>query len=95
MPDLSVRVKLPDVSSHPDGGVCKSECWNSFGKDLVVGTEWQEVVVTFSELAQQPNWGNPRPPAISIEKIRNIEWAVNQGVEFDVVVDDIHFIECA
>jgi hypothetical protein len=94
-PDLSVRLKFPDVSSHPDGGLCKSECWNSFGKDLVVGTEWQEVVVTFSELGQQPNWGNPRPPAISVEKIRNIEWAVNQGVEFDVVVDDIHFIECA
>jgi hypothetical protein len=93
--ELGVRVKLPDVSSHPEGGLCKNECWNSFGKDLVVGAEWQEVVVTWHELSQQPNWGNPRPPAITVGKIRNIEWAVNQGVEFDVVVDDIHFVECA
>jgi hypothetical protein len=92
--DLGVRLKLPDVSSHPDGGLCTSECWNSFGKYLVVGPEWQEVVVTWSELGQEPNWGNPRPPAITVAKIRNIEWAVSQGVEFDIVVDDIHFIEC-
>ena len=85
---------LPDVNSHPDGGLCKSECWNSFGKDLVVAPGWQDVVVTFNELFQQPNWGNPRPPSISVDRIRNVEWAVNQGVEFDFVVDDIHFLEC-
>jgi hypothetical protein len=92
--ELSVRLKLPDVSSHPNGGLCKSECWNSFGKDLIVGPDWRRVVVTWNELGQQPNWGNPRPPAISVDKIRNIEWAVNQGVDFDVEVDDIHFVVC-
>jgi endoglucanase len=91
----SVRVKLPDVNTHPDGGVCKTGCWNAFGKELSVGPEWQNVVITWSELAQQPDWGAPRPPAITVGKIKNIEWAVNQGVEFDIVVDDIQFIECA
>jgi len=93
-PNLAVRVKLPDVNSHPDGGLCKTDCWNSFGKDFTVGTGWQEVVVLFSELAQQPGWGNPRPPSVTTSKLKNIEWAVNQGVDFDFFVDDIRFIEC-
>jgi hypothetical protein len=93
-PNVNVRVKLPDVSTHPEGGVCTAGCWNSFGKDLVVGAEWQDVVVTWNELGQQPNWGDPRPPAITVGKIKNIEWAVNQGVEFDVFVDDVRFVEC-
>jgi hypothetical protein len=93
-PNLNVRVKLPDVSSLPEGGLCSAGCWNSFGKELVVGPEWQDVVVTWSELSQQPDWGDPRPPAITVSKIKNVEWAVNQGVEFDIVVDDIHFVEC-
>ncbi len=93
-PNFNVRVKLPDVSSIPDGGLCKTACWNSFGKELIVGPEWQDVVVTWSELSQQPDWGEPRPPAVTVGKIKNIEWAVNQGVEFDLVIDDVHFIEC-
>jgi len=92
--NLNVRVKLPDVNTHPDGGVCKTGCWNAFGKELVVGPEWQNVVVTWAELGQQPDWGAPRPPAITASKLKNIEWAVNQGVEFDIVIDDIDFIEC-
>ena len=93
-PNVNVRLKLPDVSTHPEGGVCSKGCWNSFGKELVVGPEWQDVVVTWGELSQQPDWGDPRPPAITVGKIKNIEWAVNQGVEFDLVVDDIRFVEC-
>jgi hypothetical protein len=93
-PNASVRVKLPDVSTIPDGGLCKTSCWNSFGKDLVVGTEWQDVTVTWGELSQQPGWGNPRPPSVSSGKLKNIEWAVHQGVEFDFSVDDIRFVEC-
>jgi hypothetical protein len=93
-PNTSVRVKLPDVSTIPDGGLCGTTCWNSFGKDLVVGAEWQDVVVKWSELAQQPGWGNPRPPSVSVDQLKNVEWAVNQGVEFDVVIHDVRFVEC-
>jgi hypothetical protein len=93
-PSTAVRVKLPDVNTVPDGGACKSTCWNSFGKDLVVGPDWQDVVVLWGDLAQQPDWGNPRPPSVTTSQIKNVEWAVNQGVEFDVAVDDVHFVEC-
>jgi hypothetical protein len=93
-PNLNVRVKLPDVNTHPDGGACTTGCWNSFGKELIVGTEWQVETLLWSDLAQQPDWGSPRPPAITPSKIKNIEWAVYQGIEFDFMVDDVQFIEC-
>jgi len=93
-PNFNVRVKLPDVSSHPDGGVCTAGCWNSFGKELMVGTAWELVTLLWSDLAQQPDWGDPRPAAITPSKIKNIEWAVYPGVDFDVVIDDVHFLEC-
>jgi len=93
-PNTNVRVKLPDVSTIPEGGLCGTSCWNSFGKELMVGPEWQDVVVTWTELAQQPGWGNPRPPSVTVSKVKDIEWAVNQGVDFDIVVDDVRFVEC-
>jgi len=93
-PNFNVRVKLPDASSHPDGGLCKAECWNSFGKELMVGTNWELVTLLWSDLAQQPDWGIPRPDSITPSKIKNVEWAVYPGVEFDISVDDLHFIEC-
>jgi hypothetical protein len=93
-PNSNVRLKMSDVASHPDGGLCTKECWNSFGKELVVGTDWQSVTLLWSELAQQPDWGVPRPAQITPSKIRDVEWAVYPAPEFDFWVDDIHFVQC-
>jgi len=89
-----VRVKLPDVNTVPDGGVCSSGCWNSFGKDIPAETEWREVKVLFSELRQQDGWGDPRPPSLATAKVKGLEWAVDKGQEFDVWIDDVQFIDC-
>jgi hypothetical protein len=93
-PNANVRLKLPDAASHPEGGQCSKECWNAFGKELIVGTEWQSVTLMWSELTQQPDWGIPRPPAITPGKLKDIEWTVYPGQTFDFWVDDIHFVEC-
>jgi endoglucanase len=93
-PNFNVRVKLPDGASHPDGGLCKTQCWNAFGKELILSTEWQDVTLTWSELTQQSDWGEPRPPSIDPKKLKNVEWAVYPGVEFDLTIDDVHFLEC-
>lgn len=93
-PNSNVRLKLSDAASHPEGGLCTNECWNSFGKELIVGTEWQSVTLMWSELTQQPDWGHPRPPLITSSKLRDAEWTVYPSPEFDFWVDDIHFIEC-
>jgi hypothetical protein len=90
---LNVRLKLPDAASLPEGGLCK-ECWNSFGKELILTSEWQDVALQWSELTQQPDWGVPRPPQINPAKLKNAEWSLYPGVEFDFNVDDVHFLEC-
>jgi hypothetical protein len=93
-PNFNPRVKITDVSSDPEGGLCTRECWNSFGKELVIGTEWQDVVMMWSDLTQQPGWGNPRPPAITQSKIKALDFSIYSGQDFDIWVDDIRFVEC-
>lgn len=93
-PNSNIRLKMSDAASHPEGGQCSKECWNSFGKELVVGPEWQSVTLMWSDLAQQPDWGIPRPPLITASKIRDLEWTIYPSPEFDFWVDDIHFVEC-
>ena len=93
-PNTNIRLKVSDVASHPDGGQCTKHCWNSFGKELIVETEWQSVALMWSDLAQQPDWGDVRPPAITPSKLRDAEWTVYPSPAFDFWVDDIHFLEC-
>jgi hypothetical protein len=88
----SVRFNVGDVNTHPDGGVCKS-CWNHFGKDLQLTSEWKEYTVSFAELQQQPGWGD-QFPAITPSKLMAIYWAIGPGKPFDLWVDDIRLLEC-
>lgn len=37
----AVRLKVPDVATDPDGKVC-TECFNDFGSDLTLSTEWKQ-----------------------------------------------------
>jgi hypothetical protein len=91
---LNVRLKVPDSASVPEGGKCKEQCWNSFGKELILTTDWQDVALQWSDLTQQPDWGAPRPPAVTPAQVKNVEWSVYPGVEFDFMLDDVHFLEC-
>ena len=93
-PNLDVRLKINDVNTHPDGGQCKKECFNAFGRELILGTEPRDVSLMWSELTQQSDWGNPRPPMIDPTKLKDIEWQVWPGVDFDIWIDDVHFIAC-
>jgi len=87
-----VRFKLGDVNTHPDGGVCK-DCWNHFGKDLTLTTDWKEYVVTFAEMTQEAGWGQ-RFPNITPSKLISVNWSVGPGVPYDVWIDDLQFVDC-
>ena len=93
-PNLDVRLKMVDSNTHPDGGLCTKECFNAFGRELILGTEWKDVTLMWSELTQQSDWGNPRPPMIEVTKIKDMEWQIWPGVDFDIWIDDVHFLEC-
>jgi len=93
-PNLDVRLKILDANTHPDGGACSKECFNAFGRELILGTEWKDVTLMWSELTQQSDWGIPRPPMVEVAKLKDMEWQIWPGTEFDLWIDDVHFLEC-
>jgi hypothetical protein len=87
-----VRFKVGDVNTHPDGGVCK-ECWNHFGKDLVLTTDWQEYKITFAEMKQEAGWGE-RYGAVTPSRLVSMNWSFGPGAAFDLWIDDLQFFDC-
>ncbi len=92
-PNLDVRLKILDSNTHPEGGVCK-DCFNAFGREVIVGTDWKDVTLMWSEMTQQSDWGNPRPPMIEPTKLHDMEWQIWPGNDFDIWIDDVKFLEC-
>lgn len=90
-----IRLKVPDVATKPEGGVCTDKCFNDFGADVVMTEEWQQFFIPFSEMKQMAGWGAPRPPAIEKTKIYSLQFQVlEKNKNFDICVDDIAFIKC-
>jgi endoglucanase len=90
----SVRFKLADVNTHKDPGVC-TDCWNHFGKDLDLTTDWKEHVVLFEDLRQAAGWGDPRPPSVVPSKLYGVDFSIGKSAVFEIWVDDVTFLECA
>ncbi len=88
----TVRFKVSDINTHPDGGVCKS-CWNHFGTNIDLTPDWKEYKVTFAAMKQEAGWGD-RFPAITPSKLFSINWSVGPGQAFDVWIDDVKFLDC-
>jgi endoglucanase len=85
-----VRFKIPDAYTAPGGGNCK-DCYNDFGVELALTSEWERYTVPFAWLAQQPGWGDPRPE-LATNAIYAIQWQFGtRGRDYDVWVDDIAF----
>jgi hypothetical protein len=85
----SARVKLPDVDTAPEGHVCKS-CYNDFGADFELPADWKEQCFKFSELKQQPGWGEPQP-ALSTGKVFSVQWQVANTTsgDYELWVDNV------
>ena len=87
-----VRLKIPDSNTDPQGGVC-TECFNDFGADLNLTTEWKQYSFLWGKMKQEPDWGAPRKPHIDASKLFAIHWeAKASGADNDFIVDDIAFI---
>ncbi len=88
-----VRFKVGDWQTDPDGGSCK-DCYNDFGADLTFTPEWEEYTLKFSELTQEPYWGEPKP-AIDTSAVYQLQWQVKEsGGSFDIQVDNVELIGC-
>ncbi len=90
-----VRFKMPDVNTDPQGEVC-GNCYNDFGLDIKLSTDWQKFTIPFSKLKQEQGWGTPRPGSLSADKVYAIQFQVKEaGATYDIWVDDIAFTGCA
>jgi endoglucanase len=90
----SVRLKVPDRATSPEGGEC-SECFNDFGAEIELAETWQHYVYRFEELEQLPGWGAPRPASIDATALFGIQFqATGADAKFDVWIDDVVFLGC-
>lgn len=95
-PDSSakVRLKMLDAATDPAGGIC-SQCFNAFGTDFELTTEWEQYTVAFGEMQQEPGWGSPRPAGLDPTTLYAIQFQVSSpGAHYDFWVDDIAFYGC-
>ncbi len=89
----NVRFKVGDVNTVPEGGVCK-DCYNDFGRDLVLTTEWTQYETSFSEMEQEPYWGEPQPK-IDASRAYQLQWQTKDpSAPFDIWVDNVRLIGC-
>jgi hypothetical protein len=92
--DKTFRLKISDVNTHPAGKVCSDGCWNHFGSELTLSTEWKEYTIAFADLKQEEHWGNPRPPSLTSNQLVSLDWTVPRGQDFDLWIDDIKLVDC-
>jgi endoglucanase len=88
-----VRFKVPDANTDPDGRQCTA-CYNDFGLEIKLSTEWEKFTIPFDKLKQESGWGSPRPGGVAVDKIFAIQWQVKSAGEYDVWVDDVAFTGC-
>jgi endoglucanase len=89
----SVRVKMPDVNTDPDGQTC-GNCYNDFGLDIKLTEEWQHFIIPFSKMKQEPGWGSPRPGSLSADKVFALQFQTKQPGAYDIWVDSMAFTGC-
>ncbi len=89
-----VRLKVPDKNTDPDGKVCTA-CFNDFGVDLNLTTEWQQYTIPFTSMKQLKDWGSPHTAGIEPSTIYGMQFQVNEkNAKFDIWVDEIQFTGC-
>jgi endoglucanase len=87
-----VRLKVPDVNTDPQGGVC-TECFIDFGGDLILTTEWKQFSCLWPKMKQEPDWGAPHKPHINPSKLYGIQFQVKvPRSNYDISIDDLKFI---
>jgi endoglucanase len=89
-----VRLGVTDVNTSPDGERC-SECYNDFGANLELSSDWQEYRFSFEALYQQPGWGSPRPAQIEPRALRSILFTIfGQDEDYDLTIRNLRFLGC-
>jgi endoglucanase len=88
-----IRFKTPDVNTKPEGGRCK-DCYNDFGVDLEVTSQWAKYTILFSQLEQQRGWGDPAP-GVAADALFAVQWQLGKkDLAYELWIDDVQFVGC-
>jgi len=86
---LPVRFMVADGNTDADGGVC-SNCFDHFGADITLGTDWRRYTFTWWQLAQQ-GWGD-QFGVLDIQNLFAFHLQTPANQSFDLWVDDVELI---
>jgi len=85
----SIRFKIPDISSDPAGGYCSAKCYDDYGMDMVLTTDWVTYTLPFSSLTQV-GFGDPLATAFTPSQTTALQWQfLEPNVDFDLWVDNV------
>lgn len=90
-----VRFEVLDKNTAPpsSGGVCDGGACNGyFGVNLNVLPDWQEFTVFFDQLTR-PVYAVPDGVPFDPSNLIGCQFQVNQGVAFDLWINDIYFVD--
>jgi hypothetical protein len=97
---LELRVNFIDRTSDPVADVCQlvdgctsNCCYDHYGANFTLGSEWQLHRVAFSELTRE-NGDGPDAP-FDPSWFHEIDFRVPPGVTFEFYLDDLAFLICA
>lgn len=86
---VSIRFKIPDFDTDPNGGVC-SKCYDDFGQDMVLTENWITYQLPFSSLTQV-GFGDVAG-SFNPQRASALQWQfTSSGVTFDLWVDNVQF----
>lgn len=98
---VTVRVSISDKNTAVEGGVCTdtedktdpTRCEDYFGKEILLGAEWQDFTIPFAEMTQR-GWGLPAT-AFEATQAYTLRLVVKGDaaapVSFDLWIDDVRF----
>lgn len=100
---VTLRLRVPDVSTHPAGGVCTdpgasgTACYDHFGSAVAFGKVWAEYSFKFADLTQIGTGYHPADNKLRTDKLFALEWALPGGMPaktYQIWVDDVEFLKC-
>ena len=91
-----LRGNVADKQTTVEGGICKEtatvhECFDDFGADVTITTEWKQVTLKFASMKQG---GFAKAfPKLATNGLYAIHFQVDANVKFDLWIDDVSFVD--
>jgi hypothetical protein len=94
MTQATLRFSISTTESEMGFGSCEAAgCFNDFGVDLTMKTEWTAHVVKFSAMTQKPYKSYMPPGGFAKDKMISLKFLNVRVPAFDFWVDDIAFFK--